>query len=143
MRVLMTARHWPPTATAASTSYGRRWCLETRRGRGSSIRPWQRTPLRRAFGSTAGDGDPAHPQIAADEHLNTAAVWDERVGDGRRIVFRTIVDKVPQPAQIFTGESAAYPAVAGNEGFWIVLWTVQGADGRSTIEGRRIASASH
>ena len=91
----------------------------------------------------AGDGDPAHPQIAADEHLNTAAVWDERVGDGRRIVFRTIVDKVPQPAQIFTGESAAYPTIAGNEGFWIVLWTVQGADGRSTIEGRRIASPSH
>ena len=91
----------------------------------------------------AGDGDPAHPQIAADEHLNTAAVWDERVGDGRRIVFRTIVDKVPQPAQTFTGDSAGYPTVAGNEGFWIVLWTVQGTDGRSTIEGRRIATASH
>ena len=91
----------------------------------------------------AGDGDPAHPQIAADEHLNTAAVWDERVGDGRRIVFRTIVDKVPQAAQIFTGDSAGYPTVAGNEGFWIVLWTVQGTDGRSTIEGRRIATPSH
>ena len=91
----------------------------------------------------AGDGDPAHPQIAADEHLNTAAVWDERVGDGRRIVFRTIVDKVPQAAQIFTGDSAGYPTVAGYEGFWIVLWTVQGTDGRSTIEGRRIAAPSH
>ena len=66
-------------------------------------------------------------------------MWDERAGDGRRVVFRTIVDKVPQVAQVFTGASAAYPTVAGNEGFWIVLWTVQGADGPSTIEGRRIA----
>jgi hypothetical protein len=91
----------------------------------------------------AGDADPAHPQIAADEHLNTAAVWDERFGDARRVIFRTIVDKVPQPAQIFAGDSAAYPTVAGNEGFWIVLWTVQGPEGRSTIEGRRIVAAAH
>ncbi len=67
---------------------------ETRRGRGSSTRPWSEDAFAPRIRLDAGDGDPAHPQIAADEHLNTAAVWDERVGDGRRIVFRTIVDKV-------------------------------------------------
>ena len=143
MRARMTVQHWPPMVTAASTSYGRRWCQETRRRKGIFYSTLAENAFAPRIRLDAGDGDPAHPQIAADEHLNTAAVWDERVGDGRRIVFRTIVDKVPQPAQIFTGDSAGYPTVAGNEGFWIVLWTVQGTDGRSTIEGRRIATPSH
>jgi hypothetical protein len=90
----------------------------------------------------AGDTDPAHPQIASDIHTTTAAVWDERVGDTRRIVFRPIADGVAQPAQMFSGDGVSYPVVAAPEGFWVVLWTAQGSDGRSVIEGRRIPSAA-
>ena len=31
----------------------------------------------------SGEADPAHPQIAADDHTNTAVVWDERAGESR------------------------------------------------------------
>ena len=86
----------------------------------------------------AGDGDPAHPQMAADFHTNTAVVWDERVGETRRVVFRTIADGKAAPPQTFTGDGVSYPAVASTEGAWIVLWTSQDAAGRSVIEGRRI-----
>ncbi len=90
----------------------------------------------------SGDTEPAHPQIASDIHTNTAAVWDERAGDTRRIVFRPIADGVAQPAQMFNSDGASYPVVAAPEGFWVVLWMAEGRDGRSVIEGRRIPSAS-
>jgi hypothetical protein len=90
----------------------------------------------------AGDTDPAHPQIASDIHTTTAVVWDERAADMRRIVFRPVSDGVAQPAQMFTGDGVSYPVVAASEGYWVVLWTAQGADGRTVIEGRRIPSAA-
>ena len=90
----------------------------------------------------SGESDPAHPQIASDEHTNTAAVWDERAGETRRVVFRPVTDKVAQPPQMFSGDGISYPVVAAGEGFWIVLWSAQGGDGRSVIEGRRIPSTA-
>ena len=90
----------------------------------------------------SGDSDPAHPQIAADEHTNTAAVWDERAGGTRRIVFRPVSDNVAQPPLMFSGAGVSYPVVAAGEGFWIALWSAEGADGRSVIEGRRIPSTA-
>jgi hypothetical protein len=89
----------------------------------------------------SGGADAAHPQIASDEHTNTAVVWDERAGNTRRVVFRPVSDGAAQPPQVFNGEGVNYPAVAAGEGYWIVLWSAQGAD-RSVIEGRRISSAA-
>jgi hypothetical protein len=85
-----------------------------------------------------GDGDPAHPQMAADFHTNTAVVWDERFADTRRIVFRPVSDGRAGPAQTFAGDGVSYPVVASTEGAWVVLWTSQDSAGRSIIEGRRI-----
>ena len=48
----------------------------------------------------SGESDPAHPQIASDEHTNTAVVWDERAGETRRVVFRAVSDGVAEPPQI-------------------------------------------
>ena len=90
----------------------------------------------------SGEADPAHPQMASDEHTNTAVVWDERVGGTRRVVFRAVSDDVAQPPQMFAGDGVSYPVVAGAEGHWIVLWTAPSADGRSVIEGRRIPSTA-
>lgn len=89
----------------------------------------------------SGEADPAHPQMASDEHTNTAVVWDERVGGTRRVVFRAVSDDVAQPPQMFAGDGVSYPVIAGAEGYWIVLWT-HSADGRSVIEGRRIPSTA-
>ncbi len=91
----------------------------------------------------AGDADPAHPQIAADYHTNTAVVWDERVGETRRIVFRPVTDGAAEPPQMFDGDGVSYPVVAAGEGYWIVLWSAQDANGRSVIEGRRIPAPAH
>jgi len=88
----------------------------------------------------SGGSDPAHPQIASDEHTNTVVVWDERAGETRRVVFRPVSDNVAQPPQMFSGDGVSYPVVAAGEGFWIVLWSAQGADDGSVIEGRRIPS---
>jgi hypothetical protein len=90
----------------------------------------------------SGESDPAHPQIAADEHTNTAVVWDERAGDTRRVVFRPVSDGVADAPQFFNGDGVSYPVVAAGEGYWIVLWSAQSADGRSVIEGRRIPSTA-
>jgi hypothetical protein len=86
----------------------------------------------------AGDADPAHPQIASDDHGNVAVVWDERVGDRRRIVLRRIASGAAAPAQIFDGVGLNYPAVAAAAGHWIVAWPVQTPEGLTMIEGRRI-----
>jgi len=88
----------------------------------------------------SGGSDPAHPQIASDEHTNTVVVWDERAGETRRVVFRPVSDNVAQPPQMFSGDGVSYPVVAAGEGYWIVLWSARGADGGSVIEGRRILS---
>jgi hypothetical protein len=86
----------------------------------------------------SGDSDPSHPQIASDEHGNTAVVWDEHAGGKRRIAMRRVSSGTAQPAQVFDGDGMSYPAAAAAEGHWIVLWSAQSADGKSTIEGRRI-----
>ena len=90
----------------------------------------------------SGESDPAHPQIGSDEHTNTAIVWDERVGDSRRVVFRPVSDGVAGAPQVFNGDGVSYPVVAAGEGYWIVLWSAQGASDRSVIEGRRIPSTA-
>lgn len=90
----------------------------------------------------SGESDPAHPQIAADHHTNTAVVWDERAGGTRRVVFRPVSGGVAEAAQFFNGDSVSYPVVAAAEGYWIVLWSAQGANDRSVIEGRRIPSTA-
>jgi hypothetical protein len=89
-----------------------------------------------------GDADPAHPQIASDEHTNVAVVWDEMHQGTRRVVFRRVSEGVPQPAQLFAGDGVSYPTVAGGDGYWVVLWTAQALDGRSVLAGRRIPAAS-
>ena len=89
----------------------------------------------------AGDADAAHPHLASDDHGNVAVVWDERVGDRRRIVLRRISSGVAAPAQIFPGGSATYPAVAAAAGHWIVAWPAQTPEGLTMIEGRRIPFA--
>jgi hypothetical protein len=86
----------------------------------------------------SGDADPAHPQIAADHHTNTAIVWDERTSERRRIVFRPVTDGAVAAPQFFDGDGVSYPVVAAGEGYWIVLWSAQDASGGSVIEGRRI-----
>jgi hypothetical protein len=86
----------------------------------------------------SGDADPAHPQIAADHHTNTAIVWDERTSERRRIVFRPVTDGAVAAPQFFDGDGVSHPVVAAGEGYWIVLWSAQDASGGSVIEGRRI-----
>jgi hypothetical protein len=92
----------------------------------------------------AGDGDPAHPQIASDEHGISAVIWDERLGDQRRVVLRRITEGKATAPEIFTGAGLSYPSVAAAEGHWVAVWAAQGAGGRTVIEGRRLAfAASH
>jgi hypothetical protein len=90
----------------------------------------------------SGESDPAHPQIASDEHTNTAVVWDERASGSRRVVFRPVSGGAAEAPQIFDGDGVSYPVVAAGEGYWIVLWSAQGANDRSVIEGRRIPSTA-
>jgi hypothetical protein len=89
----------------------------------------------------AGDADAAHPQIASDDHGNTAVVWDERDGDRRRIVLRRVAGGTAAAPERFEGVGAGYPAVAAAEGHWIVVWLEQTPDGSSTIAGRRLPFA--
>ncbi len=91
----------------------------------------------------SGDADPAHPQIAADHHTNTAVVWDERTSERRRIVFRPITDGAVEAPRFFDGDGVSYPVVAAGEGYWIVLWSAQDASGGSVIEGRRIPAPAN
>jgi hypothetical protein len=86
----------------------------------------------------SGKADPAHPQIASDEHGTSAVVWDERADDARRIVLRRVSNGAADPPLTFDGTGVTYPVVAAGEGYWIVVWFAQGAEGRSVIEGRRI-----
>jgi hypothetical protein len=90
----------------------------------------------------SGEGDAAHPQIAATFHTTTAVVWDERAGGARRIVLRTVKDDAPAAPQIFEGQGVSYPVIASGEGYWIVLWSAEGQDGHAVIEGRRIPASS-
>jgi hypothetical protein len=57
-------------------------------------------------------------------------------------VFRPVSDGVADAPQFFNGDGVSYPVVAAGEGYWIVLWSAQSADGRSVIEGRRIPSTA-
>ena len=91
-----------------------------------------------------GEGDPAHPQIAADLHGTSAVIWDERLGDRRRVVLRLVSEGKAAAPDVFEGPGFSYPAVAAPEGAWVAVWSAQGADGRTVIEGRRLAfTASH
>ena len=95
-----------------------------------------------------GDADAAHPQIASDDHGNTAVVWDERVqnrpsgsggqaGDRRRIVIRRVSGGAAAPAEMIDGPGVSYPAVAAADGHWVVVWPEQTPDGSTMIVGRR------
>jgi hypothetical protein len=86
----------------------------------------------------SGDTDAAHPQLASDEHGNTAVVWDEHVKGNRRIVLRRVAGTTAEPPQTFDGDGATYPVIAATDESWIVLWVTQAADGRTVLDGRRI-----
>ena len=139
-RVPTTARRWSPTGTAGSTSCGRRSLPGETPRKGIFYSTLARTPLRRAFGSI-----PVSRSGASADCRRRAHEYSCRVGRARwrRPPHRVQDDRRQGAAaarRSLPARASAYPVVAGNEGFWIVLWTVQGADGRSVIEGRRIAS---
>ena len=90
----------------------------------------------------AGDGDPAHPQIASDDHGTSAVIWDERLGDRRRVVLRRVAEGKAAAPEVFEGPGLSYPAVAAAAGHWVAVWSAQGAAGRAVIEGRRLAFTS-
>jgi hypothetical protein len=90
----------------------------------------------------AGDGDPAHPQIASDLHGTSAVIWDERLGDQRRVVLRRITEGKAAAPEVFTGPGLSYPAIAAGEEHWVAVWSAQGAEGRTVIDGRRLAFTS-
>jgi hypothetical protein len=91
----------------------------------------------------SGDSDPAHPQLAADDHGTAAVAWDERANNTRRIVLRAVSGGHAGTPQFFEGAGVSYPAVAAVQGHWILVWSNQKADGGSVIEGRRIPLAAH
>ena len=86
----------------------------------------------------AGDADPAHPQIAADHHTNTAVVWDERTSERRRIVFRPVTDGAVEAPRFFDGDGVSYPVVAAGRGLLDRVVVRSGCQRWSVIEGRRI-----
>jgi hypothetical protein len=87
----------------------------------------------------SGESNPAHPQIASDEHTNTAVVWDERAAGRRRIVLRRVSDGVAAAPENFEDEGANYPAVAAAAGHWVVVWSAEGPEGTPIIAGRQLA----
>ncbi len=87
----------------------------------------------------SGDTDPAHPQIGTDDHGNTAVVWDERAAGARRVVLRHVSQGVAQPPEFFPGDGVTYPVAAAAEGYWIILWSADGA----AIQGRRLPFKAH
>jgi hypothetical protein len=91
----------------------------------------------------AGDADPAHPQIASDEHGVSAVVWDERAGTSRRIVLRRVVNGAAQPAEVFEAPGVNYPVVAAAERHWVAVWSAQRPGALPAIEGRRLAFQQH
>jgi hypothetical protein len=86
----------------------------------------------------SGDTDAAHPQLASDEHGNSAVVWDEHVKGSRRIVLRRVSGTIAEPPLTFEGDGVAYPVIAATDESWIVLWSTPAADGRTVIDGRRM-----
>jgi hypothetical protein len=91
----------------------------------------------------AGDADPAHPQIGADEHGTSAVVWDERAGNARRIVLRRVTSGVAEPPEIFEAAGANYPVVAAAQGYFVVVWSTQTPGQLPAIEGRQLPFRSH
>lgn len=84
----------------------------------------------------------AHPQIASDEHGKTAIVWDELDDSKRRIVLRQVANGVPGAVQTFEGAGVSRPVIAAGDGYWITLWSADGSQEKSVIEGRKIAFTS-
>jgi hypothetical protein len=91
----------------------------------------------------SGDGDPAHPQIGAEEHGTSAVVWDERVGESRRIVLRRLTGGTAEAPEIFEGAGANYPVVAAAQGHFVVVWSMQAPGQLPTIEGRQLPFKTH
>jgi hypothetical protein len=89
----------------------------------------------------AGDGHAAHPQIASDDHGNTAVVWDEHLGDRRRIVLRRVSSGKASDPEHFEGGGVSYPVVAAAEAHWVLVWSAQGPDGRSLLEVTQVPRA--
>jgi hypothetical protein len=101
----------------------------------------ERTPL-----PGAGGMDPSHPQLAIDGSGRLAAVWDEMVGNKRRVVMSRAVpagDGAPswsEPELLEDGgegSSATYPVVTASGAGVLVAWTSQ-AGRESVIRVRRI-----
>jgi hypothetical protein len=86
----------------------------------------------------AGEGDAAHPQIGADDHGNTAVVWDEHLADRRRIVLRRVSAGKAAPPEHFEGAGVSYPVVAAAEAHWVTAWSIQGPNGRTILEVRQL-----
>ena len=89
----------------------------------------------------AGDGDPAHPQIASDEHGSSAVVWDEIVDGVRRIALRRVTSGEAASTEYLDDRGASYPAVAAADGNWVVVWSSHGPNGESVIAGRQLRFA--
>jgi hypothetical protein len=89
----------------------------------------------------AGDGDPAHPQIASDEHGSSAIVWDEIVEGARRIALRRITNGEAAAVEYFDDRGGSYPAVAAADGNWVVVWSSHGPNGEAVIAGRQLRFA--
>ncbi len=89
----------------------------------------------------AGEGDAAHPQIGADDHGNTAVVWDEHLADRRRIVLRRVSAGKAAPPEHFEGAGVSYPVVAAAEAHWVTAWSTQGPNGRTILEVRQLPFA--
>ena len=82
------------------TSCGRRWLRAIRPRKGIFYSTLAGDAFAPRLRLDSGESDPAHPQIAADHHTNTAIVWDERAGDTRRVVFRPVSDGVAGAAAV-------------------------------------------
>jgi hypothetical protein len=94
----------------------------------------------------AGGMDPSHPQLSLDGSGRLAAVWDEMVGNQRRVVMTRAVpagDRTPvwsEPELLdegADGSSATYPVVAASGSGVLVAWTSQAGD-ESVVRVRRI-----
>jgi hypothetical protein len=85
-----------------------------------------------------GDSNASHPQIASDEHGQSAVVWDEVVRGERRIALRQVAEGTPATGEIFDDRSGSYPAIAAADGAWVLVWATQNGNGESWIAGRRL-----
>ncbi len=89
--------------------------------------------------SASDQEDAAHPQIAADEVGNVAAVWDEQSGGRRTIVLRTSragTREFGAPRVLNVRDSAFHPVIAGLDKGFLAAWAESGE--RSAIHVERV-----